>query len=44
MKPGDFISGLTYHELLNVEEKLRMRIKNAHMLFTGNGYGFISKD
>jgi len=43
LKIGDFIHGLTYPRLLIVEEKLRVRIKNAKIMMTGTGYGFVSE-
>jgi len=43
INPGDFIQGLTYPQLLVLEERLRARIKNILILLTGSGYGFISQ-
>ena len=44
IKPGDFVKGLTYPQLLKVEEKLRTNAKNVRVMFTSNGYGFISTE
>ena len=42
--PGDFIYGLTYGQLLKVEEALQHRLPGVHVLWTGNGYGFVSRE
>ena len=41
IKPGDFISGLSYSELLDVEKMLKPRIRNVRILFTSTGYGYV---
>jgi len=44
LKVGNFIAGLTYPQLLMVEGRLRRRIKNARIIFTDEGYGFVSTE
>jgi hypothetical protein len=42
IKFGDFIAGLTYTQLLEVEKMLKRTIPNIRIVFTGTGYGYVS--
>lgn len=44
IKPGIYISGLTYSQLLQLEEKIKTKLGPVRILFTGTGYGFVSDD
>jgi hypothetical protein len=41
---GDFIQGLSYDLLLKIEERLKLRLHDAHIVFTEGCYGFVSRE
>ena len=44
IKPGIYISGLTYPQFLQIEKKIESKLGKVRILFTGSGYGFVSNE